>query len=67
MPDEESMRVKHRPALVEVSEQVAAAGSTLFIVSESHRAAVLEGLGQAECGELVSDDDITRLWKKCGL
>ena len=67
MPDEESMRAEHRSALVEESEQVAAAGSGLFIVPEPHRAAVLEGLGQAERGDLVSDDDITKLWKKCGL
>jgi predicted transcriptional regulator len=32
-----------------------------------HRAAVLEGLEQAERGEYASDDEMAALWKKCGL
>ena len=51
----------------EVLEQIAAAGSDPFVVPEGHRAAVLEGLGQAERGEFVSDDEMAALWKKCGL
>jgi len=51
----------------EVLEQIAAAGGGLFVVPEGHRAALREGLEQAERGELVSDDDMTALWKKCGL
>jgi predicted transcriptional regulator len=39
----------------------------VFAVPEEHRAAVLEGLKQAERGEFVSDDEMTALWKKCGL
>jgi predicted transcriptional regulator len=48
-------------------EQIAAAGSDLFVVPESHRAAVLEGLREAEQGEYVSDEEMAALWKKCGL
>jgi predicted transcriptional regulator len=51
----------------EVLEQIAAAGSDLFIIPENHRAAVLEGLKQAERGEFATDDEMAALWKKCGL
>jgi predicted transcriptional regulator len=34
----------------------AIAGSDPFVVPESHRAAVLEGLAEAERGEFVSDE-----------
>jgi predicted transcriptional regulator len=53
--------------VAEVLEQIAAAGSDPFSVPEAHRAAVLEGLEQAERGEFVSDDEMAALWKKCGL
>ena len=53
--------------VTEVLEQIAAAGSDVFDVPDEHRAAVLEGLGQARSGEFVSDDEMAALWKKCGL
>jgi predicted transcriptional regulator len=53
--------------VVEILEQIAAFGSEPFIVPESHRAAVLRGLAEAERGEYVSDNDMAALWKKCGL
>jgi predicted transcriptional regulator len=53
--------------VAQVLEQIAAAGSDSFIVPEAHRAAVLEGLGQAVSGEFVSDEEMATLWKKCGL
>jgi predicted transcriptional regulator len=53
--------------VAEVLEQIAAAGSDSFSVPEAHRAAVLEGLEQAERGEFVGDDEMAALWKKCGL
>jgi len=65
-------KVRRLPAdrqayVAEVLEQIATAGGGLFVVPEAHRAALREGLEQAEHGELVSDDDIAALWKKCGL
>ena len=51
----------------EVLEQIAAAGGGVFPVPQGHRAAVLEGLGEAERGEYVSDEEMASLWKKCGL
>jgi predicted transcriptional regulator len=53
--------------VAEVLEQIAAAGSDPFIVPEAHRAAVLEGLREAERGEFASDEEMAALWKKCGL
>jgi hypothetical protein len=53
--------------VAEVLEQIAAAGSDVFTVPEGHREAVLEGLGQAERGEFMDDDEMAALWKKCGL
>lgn len=65
-------KVRRLPAdrqayVAEVLEQIAAAGDDLFIVPEGHRAAVHEGLEQAERGEFVSDDEMAALWKKCSL
>jgi predicted transcriptional regulator len=53
--------------VAEILEQIADAESGLFVVPDSHRAAVLQGLEQAERGEFVSDEDMAVLWKKCGL
>jgi predicted transcriptional regulator len=53
--------------IAEVLEQIASAGSGLFVVPDEHRAAVLEGLEQAERGEFASDHEMAALWKKCGL
>ena len=53
--------------MAEVLKQIAAAGSDVFVVPDKHRAAVLKGLGQAERGEFVSDEDMAALSKKCGL
>jgi predicted transcriptional regulator len=48
-------------------EQNKAADADRFVVPEEHRAAVLEGLRQAERGEFASDEEMAALWKKCGL
>lgn len=53
--------------VAEILEQIAAAGSDSFVVPKSHRAAVLEGLAEAEQGDFVSDEEMAALWKKCGL
>jgi hypothetical protein len=53
--------------VAEMLEQIANAGTSLFTVPESHRAAVLVGLEQAERGEYVSDEEMAALWKKCGV
>jgi hypothetical protein len=53
--------------VAEVLEQIAAAGSDLFIIPDDHRAAVLEGLAQAERGEFATEEEMAALWKKSGL
>jgi predicted transcriptional regulator len=53
--------------VAEVLEQIAAAGSDLFVIPDDHRAAVLEGLAQADRGEFATDEEMAALWKKCGL
>jgi predicted transcriptional regulator len=59
--------VDRQAYVAEVLEQIAATGSDPFAVPEDHRAAVLEGLEQAERGEFVSDDEMAALWRMCGL
>jgi hypothetical protein len=53
--------------VAEVLEQIASSGDDLFVTPDEHRAAVLEGLEQAERDEFVSDHEMALLWKKCGL
>lgn len=53
--------------VAEVLEQIAAAGSDVFVVPEEHRAAIFEGLAQADRGEFATDEEMAALWKKCGL
>jgi len=48
-------------------EQIAGAGSGVFAVPAAHRAAVLEGLEQAERGEVMTAGEMAVLWRKCGL
>jgi predicted transcriptional regulator len=51
----------------EVLEHIAASDREVFHIPEEHRAAVLEGLQQAERGEFATDEEMAALWKKCGL
>jgi predicted transcriptional regulator len=53
--------------VAEVLEQIAAAGSDVFTVPEDHRAAVLEGLEQADRGQFMTEGEMAALWTKCGL
>ena len=51
----------------EILEQMVADEGSIFAIPEEDRAAVLDGLEQLKRGEFASDDDMTALWKKCGL
>jgi predicted transcriptional regulator len=53
--------------VAEILEQIAAAGSGPFVVPEDHRAAVLEGLREAEQGEYATGEEMSALWNKRGL
>lgn len=37
------------------------------MVPDEHRAAILEGLDQAERGDFASDAEMAALWKRSGL
>jgi predicted transcriptional regulator len=63
----EASRVSLQACVADVLEQIAASGSEVFTVPKSHRAAILEGLEQAERREFMNDDEMAALWKKCGL
>jgi predicted transcriptional regulator len=39
----------------------------VFAIPEEHRAAVRDGLDQADRGEFASDAEMVALWKKRGL
>ncbi|WP_192859642.1 hypothetical protein [Bradyrhizobium sp. DOA9] len=39
----------------------------VFAIPEEQRAAVRDGLDQADRGEFASDAEMAALWKKCGL
>ena len=53
--------------VAEVLEQIVANDGDLFVVPDEHRAAVLDGLEQAQRGEFATDQEMAALWKKCGL
>jgi predicted transcriptional regulator len=46
---------------------VAEGDAAAFPIDDETRAAILEGLGQAERGEFVPDEEIEALWKHHGL
>jgi predicted transcriptional regulator len=47
-----------------VLKQIADDDGTLFEVPAEHRAAVLEGLAQAERGEFASEEDVERALRR---
>jgi predicted transcriptional regulator len=46
---------------------MADADASSFPIDEEARAAILEGLAQAERGEFVPDEEIEALWKRHGV
>lgn len=62
-----NLSVERQAYAAEVLEQIAAAGGDVFPIPQGHRAAVLQGLGEAERAEFVSDEEMAALWQKCGL
>ncbi|MBR1214369.1 hypothetical protein [Bradyrhizobium sp. JYMT SZCCT0180] len=52
---------------IQPDQELIAVGEGAFAVPQAHRSAVLEGLGEAERGECVSDEEIAARWKKCGV
>lgn len=53
--------------VAEVLEQIIETSGDVFVIPEDHLEGVLQGLAEAESGELVGDDEMAALWTKCGL
>lgn len=53
--------------LAQMLIDVAAADLSPYQLTEEERAAVVEGLAQAERGEFASDEEVAALWKHFGL
>lgn len=74
---DESLGNRHRKAqdlfedkqayAAEVIEYIAASDKGAFQIPDDHREAVLEGLAQADRGELASEEEMAALWKSRGL
>ena len=56
--------VEQQAYAAHVLEQIALDDGQPFLVPEDHRAAILEGLEQAQRGEFASDDAVDRLLRK---
>ena len=53
--------------LAEYAREIQARRTDLYVMTAEERAAVHEGLEQAQRGEFVSDEDMQALWKRCGI
>lgn len=58
LPDEQQAYAAH------VLEQIALDDGKAFEIPADHRAEILEGLSQAQRGEIASDDALDRLLRK---
>jgi predicted transcriptional regulator len=52
--------------LVAVARAIEAHRTGLYVMTEQERAAVREGVAQADRGEFVSDEDMDAFWKRSG-
>jgi predicted transcriptional regulator len=53
--------------LEEFAREIESRRSGAYVMTGEERAAVREGLAQAEHGEFVSDEDMKAFWKRCGV
>jgi predicted transcriptional regulator len=53
--------------LAEYARFIEARRTGLYELTDEERAAIDEGLAQADRGEFVSDDDMAAFWKRCGV
>lgn len=54
-------------ALVEYVLEIEAQRTGIYVMTEKERAAVNEGLAEAERGEFVSEEDMDAFWKRAGV
>lgn len=53
--------------LAEYAREIEARRTGVYVMSDEERAAVREGLEQAQRGEFVPDDEMDAFWKKIGV
>ena len=53
--------------LAELAREIEARRSGVYVLNDDERAAVQEGLDQAQRGEFVPDDEMDAFWKKYGV
>jgi predicted transcriptional regulator len=53
--------------LAELAREIEARRSGVYVMNDEERAAVKEGLDQAQRGEFVPDDEMDAFWKKYGV
>jgi len=53
--------------LAELAREIEAHRTGIYVMNDEERAAVREGLEQAERGEFVSDEGMDAFWKKIGV
>jgi len=53
--------------LAELAREIEARRSGVYVMNGEERAAVQEGLDQAQRGEFVPDDETDAFWKKYGV
>jgi len=53
--------------LVEIARAIEARRTGVYEMTDQERAAVREGLAQAERGEFVSDEEMEAFWKRHGI
>ena len=53
--------------LAEIARTIEARRTGVYVMTEQERAAVREGLAQADRGEFISDEDMETFWKRHGV
>jgi len=53
--------------LAEYARFIEARRSGVYVMTDDERAAIQEGLEQADRGEFVSDEEMAAFWKRCGV
>ena len=67
LEDVRSWPEEDQEELVEIARAIEARRTGVYVMTDQERAAVHEGLAQAERGEFVSDEDMEAFWERHGI
>ena len=67
LDDVRSWPEEDQEELVELAREIQSRRTGVYVLNDEERAAVLEGLNQANRGEFVPYEEMDSLWKKYGL